>query len=192
MSCFGNGKLVFNPTYNPAYWDDLRISATSATTGGALDPTFAQFRDDGAGSTGVFTWQFPQNLDRELFFEAQMPHKWLEGSDIKPHVHWAPDTAGSGNVVWGLEYTVARAFTVFPITSTLSVTAAAPGVAYQHTINGFGSISMVGNTISTMLLCRIYREGTNVADTYGSDASLLEVDFHYQLDTPGSVQEFSK
>ena len=45
---------------------------------------------------------------------------------------------------------------------------------------------MPGNKISTVLSCRVAREGTDAADTYGDNAGLLEIDFHIKLNTPGS------
>ncbi len=43
-----------------------------------------------------------------------------------------------------------------------------------------------------MLICRLFRDGTNELDTYEADAGLLEIDFHYGMDTLGSQAVASK
>ena len=190
MTCFLNGKI--REVYEPPYWDDLRVPTSATNRGGANDPRFLPFLDDGSGSVGVFTWQFRTNQEEELFFECQIPHHWKEGTIIKPHIHWSPMDAGAGGVVWGLEYTIATPLAVFPNTTLITVTDPTDTTAFKHQIAILPDIPMVNNKISTMLSCRIYRAGNDPADTYGTEAALLEIDFHYQLNTPGSLQEYIK
>jgi len=45
--------------------------------------------------------------------------------------------------------------------------------------------------VSSMLICSLTRN-TDVADNYADDVYLLEVDFHYQFDAPGSKFETEK
>ena len=80
----------------------------SLSKGGVNDPNLVQVKDNGSGSTGVYTYQFDNNTEEELFFAAQIPHAWKEGSNIYPHVHWYPTNTDTGNVIWGLEYTWAN------------------------------------------------------------------------------------
>ena len=47
----------------------------------------------------------------------------------------------------------------------------------------------VKKTLSSMLVCRLYR---SASDSYGGDAGLLEIDFHYEIDSDGSRQEYTK
>jgi len=176
--------------YFPPYWDDLRVAANAQTPGGGNDPEFKQIIDNGAGSSGVFAWRFKTTDQRELFFWAQLPHTWQEGGIIKPHVHWCPEDATAGTVDWGLEYTVAKVNGTFPNSAIIGVTTNAGGVAFRHQVAAMPDINLTGDTISTMLGCRIFRNGTT--DTYGNFADLLEVDFHFELDQPGSRQETVK
>ena len=44
-----------------------------------------------------------------MVFDAQLPHTYAEGTDIKFHVHWTMVTTTTGTVRWGLEYAVANA-----------------------------------------------------------------------------------
>ncbi len=46
-------------------------------------------------------------------------------------------------------------------------------------------------TISSVLRCRLYRIPTG-SDTYGDDAFVLSIDFHYETNTVGSRLPFTK
>lgn len=194
MTCTIGGIPVFSGRvkFTPPYWEDLRVPVTATTRGGANDPTFAQLVNDGGTSQGVYAQNFSAVVEQELFFWVQMPHAWFEGSAIRPHVHWCPTTAAAGGVVWGLEYTIAKIGAVFPNTTIINAIDATSSTALQHELAGFGDLSMTGNTISTQIGCRIFRNVAHASDTYAAAAALLEIDFHYQVDAPGSRQETSK
>lgn len=172
-------------------WDDLRFPAVMGKPG-ASQPDWVQFKDDGAGSVGVFTYQFDKNTDEELFFAVQLPHAWLVASDIEPHVHWAPTDTDTGAVVWGLEYTWANIDGTYGNTTIITITDAADGTAYKHQLADFATVSGTGKEMSSMLMCRVFRDANNAADTYDADAALLEFDIHYQIDSFGSDEEYVK
>ena len=193
--CFLDGFKYFlgRFKYSPPYWDDMRVPATATTRGAANPPTFIQFVDNGSGSVGVFANSFSQTLTEDLFFEAQLPHRYYEGTSLKPHIHWSPSLAMTvGDVYWGLEYTVATVGVQFPLTQILTVVVPASAVVRYHDIAILPDIPMPNNKISTMITGRIYRFGNSPLDTYPGGAFLHEIDFHFQLDTPGSRQEFTK
>jgi len=169
--------------YEPG-WDDLRAPASAINPpGGVSDPT----RD--TVTPGLL---FSAGSDEIVHIIMQMPHSWLEGSEIRPHVHWAPTNTNTGSVVWQLEYQVVGIGDAIGSWSTLSVTDPADGTDGKHQLASFSGISMTGHTLSTILLCRLSRLGTDGADTYNDDARLLEFDIHYQIDGLGSIQEFIK
>ena len=132
-----NGLSYFNgvPEYvgqarwQPTYYEDLRTPATALQGQGANDPVFAFFQNDGAGSGGVYAFQFSPTIGQDLFFWLQLPHAWKEGSTLYPHIHWGPMTAQAGNVRWALEYTIAKPGDPFPLTVVDGFEAAAGGVA---------------------------------------------------------------
>lgn len=194
MTCRIDGKefLVGSVLYDPPYWEDLRIPVTATTVGGANDPPFTKLVDTGAGSTGVYARKFSATSVQELFFWAQLPHAWKEGSAINPHLHWCPVNGNAGTVVWGLEYTIATPGAVLPLTLISTVADPCDNVALKHQIATLAPIIMTGNLISTMVGCRVFRDPLDARDDYGSQAALLEIDFHYQLDTPGSMLEYTK
>jgi len=165
-------------------WDDLRFPAVSLRAGSAT-PSWSTFKD------GTNAWHFSKVSDNEVEFAVQLPHAWLEGSDIEPHVHWCPSDTDTGDVTWKLEYTWANIFDTFGATTTIAVTDAADGTAYKHQLADFAAISGTGKTMSSMLICRLFRDVSD-ADDYDNDAILLEIDFHIQIDSFGSKEEYVK
>lgn len=186
---FQSGNLyVDHITLLEPTWDDLRLSGSSLGAG--------------AAAPDQVTWVSASNLKvrgfdgtnttEMLYFEAQFPHAYKEGSDIHAHVHWGPTTANAGNVKWNMEYSWVNIGDVAPAVTTTSVVQAAGGTAYKHNMVDFPVISGSGKTLSSMLVGRLYRNPTDDADTYAYDAALLEIDFHFQIDGLGSVSETSK
>jgi len=169
-------------------YDDLRVPG-SAAQGGASAPNLDPFGPSG----NLRTWTFDGGATTEqIYFQIQLPHSYKEGSAIYPHVHWSPTTVGSGNVKWNLEYSWINVNETFPAPTTLVAVQAASGTAWKHQVVGFGTINGAGKKISSMLVCRLYRNPSDVQDTYATDASFLEFDCHYQIDSDGSTQQFIK
>jgi phage baseplate assembly protein gpV len=170
-------------------WDDLRVSLSTAKVAGNDVPTWSTFRD------GVKAHAFSASSMNELFFEVQLPHGWSAGSEVRPHVHWSPGNSTSTNTVrWGLEYTWASAEAApgntFPATTTLYVDDAAHGAAYSHQIAQFAGVAGTGQRVSSVLVCRLFRDAANGADTFATDAFALSVDFHIQMAGDGSAVEY--
>lgn len=176
-------------------WNDLRVEPVVRTTG-AKAPTFTAYK------TNVYLYDFDNAVlasEKEIFFTVQLPHDWKEGSTIYPHVHWVNRTTGTaGHVVkWAMDYTKAKIGATFGATSNISGTAIVGGgditVADEHMVTSLTAITMTGDTISTVLVCRAYRNSSDAADTYTGTAGLLYVDFHYEIDSiGGSADEFTK
>lgn len=181
-------------------WDDLKVPSIATKLGGSKDPTFSKIQDNGAGSQGVFAYLFNQTNEQELYFVVQMPHAWNIGSDIKAHVHWVPDGNGSEGqtVSWGLEYTWSNINATFGATTIIYANDTSSGdttlLDNKHYLTALGTITGTGKTLSSMLLCRVFRDATGAlaTDDYGNGAWLLEVDFHFEIDSLGSRQEYIK
>ena len=47
-------------------------------------------------------------------------------------------------------------------------------------------ISGTGKGSSSMIMCRLFRDGANAADTFEHNAYFMEFDLHYPIDTLGS------
>lgn len=170
-------------------WEDLRVPLSSLVVepGAANAPGFAQVRDNGLGSIGVYAWLFDKAADEMLYFACQLPHSWREGTDVLFHFHWMPTTAGAGTVVWGLEYTWANIDAVMDNTTVLVTGDAAAGTAWTHQMTNSITLTGTGKTSSSMMLCRVYRDANSPGDDYDANAALLEVDFHYLADKLGEA-----
>lgn len=181
-------------------WEDLRVPVLSTKTGGTKDPDFVKVYDNGSGSQGVFAYAFDATTEEELYFMVQMPHSWKEGSDIHAHVHWIPTTipdAVTNQVSWGLEYTWASLGSTFGNTTIIygdDETPAGDLTVDTHYLTELGIISGTGQTFSSMIICRVFRDatGTGGTDSYAYDAALLEIDFHYEIDSFGTDEEYVK
>jgi hypothetical protein len=176
-------------------WEDLRVDGNMTRVGESA-PTFGVFLG------GTYLQWFSKTTDNSVHFSVQMPHAWAEGTDIDPHVHWVPNSDGApaAHVVWTLEYTWQNALTgdVFHATSETSGTLTNPSSEvsgagqHAHYITDLGDISGTGKTISSVLVCRLYRDADNAADDYDDTAGLLYFDIHYQVDALGSKDEYTK
>ena len=190
-------------------WQDLRVPLDSVKLGGVKDPTFGQWKNDGSGSRGVYAWSFADQAvagnEEELFFSAQIPHGYKEGEDIEFHVHWTPAVTGGANefVQWGLEYawqdideTFATDTTIIASDASSAATATSSGdttlVAGKHYKTVFSDISGSGLKISSMLICRFFRNSSDSDDDLAQAAIAFEVDFHFPIDAIGSRDHDTK
>jgi len=167
-------------------WDDLRVPVNALAPGATpADPIV--YGPGGAvrirGFNGAAT---VESMD----FTAQLPHTYQEGSDLYPHVHWCPTTNNAGSVIWRIDYYWLNIGDLIPVLGATSNNDNASGTAWQHQVLIFQNLTGTGKKISSMLMCRIWRDPTT--DTYPDDAGLLEIDFHFQVDSAGSRQEYAK
>lgn len=191
MSNLGQGKIDFlTETY-----DDLRIVPGAFSFPGVADPTLSTWQPTGAGAT-FRVYEF-NNAD-EVAFTVQMPHKYKQGTDLLAHVHWTPRARGVAEdghtVFWKLDYSIANQNANFGASATIDLTDTCTGVNEKHELSPEITISGAGLTVSHMIICRFYRDvgDTWATNTAGNRPVLLEMDFHYQLDTLGSQQSLTK
>lgn len=177
-------------------WDDIRTPVNAVRVPGSKAPTWTAYS---AGRLLGFSHQAVEGNEEEVYFTVQIPHDWKIGSDICAHVHWIPneDTTDDPEVVrWGLEYEWVDENSSFSSTTTIHVEESFTDVANKHFRTDFADIDGSGITgISSMIICRLFRNSSHTNDTYDSGSALallMEIDFHYQLDSHGSQQENSK
>ena len=185
-----DGHMTFNGA--ATVWDDVRVPANNLTTAGSNDPSKVNWKGN------LITWAFDQSKMNQLFFEVQIPHGYKEGSDIYPHIHWRPlaSAASATRVRWGLEYVWQNVGEEAPTnTTTIYTTKVMPSenlIGYKHYLSAFNAITGKGKEISSCLSCRIFRDAANAADDFAGDAGLIEIDFHIEMDTIGSNEEYVK
>ena len=185
-----NGFMVMNG--NATVWDDIRVDPLSTKLGPLKQPTFSQFADDGAGSTGVFTYMFADNAEEQVFFSVLIPHGYKLGSNLQPHVHWSPQTTDTGQVDWFLEYTIANLDGTFGNTATIIMSDNGDGTINKHQKAETDTIDGSSLTLASKLICRLYRNGGQGNDNLTGDAALLEFDIHFEQDTIGSHEAYVK
>lgn len=181
-------------------FEDLQVPVFSTSSGGSQPPSIAKVKDNGAASQGVFTYFFSASTEQELYFTVQLPHQWKEGSIIYPHVHWLTTSdCNSNKVRWGLEYTWVNLAGNFGNTSIIygedPIAVNGAVTAYESAITELGGgtgIDATGKTISSFLICRIFRDATATSDNYSGSAGLLGIDFHIQKDALGSNTLYAK
>ena len=122
-----------------------------------------------------------------------MPHSWKKGSPVLPHIHFQTEDSNAGNMVLKFGYQVASINGDFSGSWTEeTVTVPAGGNLNKHLIKAFSAIDMSNQGLSAMIKWQFQRLGNNASDTYAAQLRLLEVDFHYEIDSVGSGQEYVK
>jgi hypothetical protein len=174
--------------------EDVRV-ATFFLGPAANVPRVRQFKTDGGApaSVGTFLYYFEDNKYQHLFFNAQLPHARLNGSDIYPHVHYVfyGSLTGTYTVEFEHEYNWANIDASFATSNTvvtITDTVVDP-VAGKHYVAWGSAITGTGKTESSMLVCRISRDaGVASSDTYPGDIGILEFDYHIEDTGVGSYE----
>ena len=174
----GEGDTLWLPG-DGSNWEDLRFPVQGINPVGPTSPPDIS-NVDGALLFDAGTIQLIAGF-------AQMPHSWKQGSAIHPHIHWQASDGNSGDVVWKLEYDISNINGNFAGSyASNSKTVAVPESATKHILTTFDNIEMSGKVVSCIIKWRISRTANAAEDTYAADARLLEVDFHYEIDSIGS------
>ncbi len=174
-------------TFESSKWDDLRFPASGITLAGLTAPPGTQ------EDTGLLLFD-GVDTNETIAGAAEMPHAWKAATVVKPHVHWSKTTDAAGDVVWFFRYRtwgkdgLVSAWSS-PVAGTDVFTVGADQKQYLAT---FGDIDMAGLVLSDAIHWQMGRLPGDAGDTYEADALLHFVDFHYQIDSNGSRQEFIK
>jgi hypothetical protein len=176
-----DGHIYFYISYLDACSPFDPVNAT------ANAPNFATL------NTGFTVWvyKFPSNSDRNVEFRCQIPHSYAEGTNIIPHVHFIPQSGTIGQTVnWTLDYVWVNIGATIPasvtsITRTYTTVAGDTNKHIMLDIPNSSGISGTGKTISSQLICRLWRDVS--VDTWNGNVCLLAVDFHFQVNSLGSL-----
>lgn len=169
-------------------WEDLRFPATTINPVGLTAAAVQETTDPYMG-----TLLFSASTPMICAGQAQLPHSRKLLSPLVFHIHWAPTSTDTGNVLWRLSYMAADINGTFSGTLTnVDATQASSGVVGKHQIVSFAEVTGVGSLVSTMIMWKVTRVANDDTDTYTGDARLLEMDIHYQIDTVGSRLEHTK
>lgn len=162
------------------------ITAAANLRPGATPPSYSAFLG------GIFAPRFNAGSSEMVYGSFEIQHDYYEGSDLYFHVHWTPTTVNTGNIVWGVEWSIASNKTVFPApTTSLGTPYAAPGVVNEHTIQNIFVIPGLGLKIGAVIVFRLFRQNGGT-DTFTGNAFLHSVGIHYAADTLGSREIYTK
>jgi len=179
---FDSGRLA------SVRWDDFSAPATTARRGVTSKPDFDYTE------LGLL---FPQNDATEIIYiVAQMQHKKQLGSDIHLHCHYIQ--AGADQPTFKAAYRYYNNGAAVPGSWTIVSTADAEGSKGVFDYPGSRSIMQIatfppieaptGETVSANIDIKFYREDNDVT----GDVLVKYIDYHFQIDSDGSPQEFSK
>lgn len=180
---------------NNYYWEDLRFPAQSINTAGAVAAPTVDNNDPASVATAVpGSLIFAGNADNMVAGVAQLPHSWVEGTMVYPHIHWALITSSAAEVAWELRIrllgdpgTSAGSWAIMALDTTKGVASA---TAEVHRITAWQGVDMAGKKVSTMLAWALYRRGSS--DANNDTVRLYELDFHYRANSIGSDLEYRK
>jgi hypothetical protein len=167
-------------------WLDINIGGVALTKAASNQPSLVQLNGTSILSYGLGG----TSGTNELHGSFELQHDYQEGSDIWPHVHWYPDTSGTGNVILNLDYCIFQ--DSGNTTGTMAVTTAAPGVAWKEVFSEFGSITGTDLKIGSQIHLRLWRNASATGDTYAGNAAIGTLGIHCIVDFPGSLSKRSK
>ena len=184
-----------SPTYG---WRDL-LSTFHTRSAGLATPSFAAY-----AGTSVYAYFMSNAATQELFIEFHLTHDYVPGSDIFIHVHWSQTTVDSGGL-GGIPGQVKFNFDVlyakghqqqaFPAAvTTVSVTQTASETVRQHMIpevqlSTNGAIGGNDLEVDGIILCRVWRDPTDAADTLDQVPWMHFGDIHYQSTNMATKQK---
>lgn len=175
---------------NPPWWEDIRVAVNTVRVPPAQPPTWTAYKGT---QILAFADQAVEGNEERVYFTVQFPHTYIEGTNIRPHVHWVGEDNTAGDVVWKLTYSWASMQGVFPTETAIIIASANSLTTDYHNYAALPEITGTGKEISSIMLCALKRNSSNAADTYsGKDAYLLEFDVHFLNNTLGSREELSK
>jgi len=171
-------------------WEDMRIVPGQLDRPGTTDPTYRAWQPGGSGTT----YQVLKFDQEQLgYFTIQLPHSYAIGEDIYCHLHWTPGDRGvtedTKTVAWKVDYSWASINGVFAASTPLDLTDTCDGVNDKHLMTQEVVLDGTDKGISSMLVCKVYRDtGDTWVGTGANGPALLEIDFHFPVDTMGSRQ----
>lgn len=168
--------------YRDTFYDDLRFPFTRDKQGQSSKPDF-DFTNLGL--------LFPSGDDTEVvYLIAQLPHKYKLGTNLLPHLHYVQDEATLPTFKMDYRWYKngggpTESFTT--ITATENVFSYSSGSILQivHFPEVVGSAV---DTVSSFLDIKIYRDDSDIA----GDVLVKEFDIHYEIDFPGSREQWVK
>ena len=193
-----NATITGSWKHNTIGWEDYTADLSAGRLPASAAPTWANFRD------GIDAYSFSASQTNSIFITFHIKHDYAYdesgvagGSLVYPHVHWAPNTTSTGVVRWGMEYTVAKGHQQesFPASTTVYVNQTISSSSqYLHCIAEVSDDDAFdARETDAIVLMRIFRDGSDAADTFPDAVFAFTADLHYQANkdyTPNKAPPF--
>lgn len=175
------------------------ISGAVSTAGIANAPPIRLYK----GVIGVMAFAADTVQECTVFFH--IPKNYIDGSDIYPHGHVIPATVSSGDVRWGFDYTWANDYSAVdvaagppdvnhkfgtPQTGYITQTITGDQQDANYAIEAAGPMSFPAMKGHAMLIMRVYRDATNVLDTYPDEIYLSSIGLYLRVQGFGKATRF--
>lgn len=178
--------------YSDTFWDDLRFPAEGTKKITGKEPVDTVYK-------GGLILEFEDNASQAVAFNVQLPHGKKDGTDMDAHIHVILPVAGSGAGTENMKFDITYAWaaiggkmptTETTITATIDIQNLLADTHYLWDIGDILYSNMQGTAVdgSSMLICSFQRDHT-VTDNSTKHVYLMEIDFHYEIDKPGSNNE---
>lgn len=183
-------KLILDKTV----WTDMRCTLSASKLPASNYPAWTQLADNGSGSTGIFGYSFDDG--EYVFVETQFAHSRKVGTNVHPHVHFyvTSNSDPADNFGIGLEYCWLHIGDTIGNTTIIEreVSTGVNQSGVHQTIDfDDNGISDAGSGISSIFVCRFYRLAATT-DNYLDPIIFTDLDIHYEIDTIGSEEEYTK
>jgi hypothetical protein len=166
-------------------WKDLTSNPAWNASGSYAQPPMVVF------SGNILLPAFSAGTMQEMAFSFTLNNDINVGSNMYPHIEWSPDDTDTGDVRWGMEYTIAEQGSVFAESVTVYLLQAANGAIKESISAEFAAL--VAPLPDTIIQGRIFRDAANIEDTYTGNAVLHAVNLHYlasALGTPSRAPDY--
>lgn len=164
-------------------YEDLMFPFQVGNSGGSTYPTFVP--DSGYWNFSAVDTTGPTQCI--MYFTVQMPHSWVIGSTIHPHIHYKHETAvGTPKFTMRYKWTnigdhTPNVFSRYYMSTTTGTANNTQQLVYNAT-----GISGTGKTLSSILTILIYLYAAPV------NVKAYQFDIHYERDGLGSRTELNK
>jgi len=169
-----SGELQWTPV-----WEEQRAHITQFYAPAANNPDQGEI-----GVTPVLL--FSATSEEWVFYEWEVPENYYVGSDFKIRFYWSPTDANTGDVVWGIEYTIVTPENdevLTTATTTATVTDSTQSLTNELLRTDFITIPRTGVQPGDVISMRVYRDAD--ADDYNADAALVHLGLYFKIDRNG-------
>lgn len=166
-------------------WDDLDFAMTLRTVANE-GPALVNLN-----STGIYAYAFSDG--KIAYFQLQIPHAFKAGQPgWMPHIHWMPTTSATYAGTFTLEFVTHGVANGDPLSNKVTRTgtfnrAVTAWQAQLTPLDVQGAINGSTFGISTLIFAKL-----TVALTSGTSVILSGMDWHGEIDSLGSEDEYLK